>query len=94
MDVTAVNFKLPDLRPVLGDWVSQILHQERHGYYLAVHTALSFTHLNIWQNVRLQQYLSQDDWVHTPEQTVQALPPSVEITHGCIRKKYLSFTGL
>jgi hypothetical protein len=43
---------------------------------------LQFSHIQVWNNFRMQQHSTQDTQIIHPSQTVQALPPSASMPHG------------
>lgn len=83
VDEAAEIFKLPDLRPALGDFDSGLGYMDRHGQRRSPATcSLPFNQLRVWHNLRLQQHSAQDDRVLRPAETLQALPPSADLPHG------------
>ncbi|KAF9477723.1 hypothetical protein BDN70DRAFT_810175 [Pholiota conissans] len=83
VDEAAELFHLPDFRPALGDFFSLLTYTDRGGQRRSpANCALTFTHVNVWKNVRLQQCSSQDERLLVPVQTVQALPPAEGMPYG------------
>ncbi|KAG1802822.1 uncharacterized protein HD556DRAFT_1489651 [Suillus plorans] len=76
-------FRIPDLRSALGDLISGRSYLERNGRRVCrPNCSLSFDHLRVWQNFRIQRRSMQDARVVSPAQTVQALPPSSLMPFG------------
>lgn len=83
IDDAATLFSLPDLRPALGDWFSGLTYLDRNGQRRSPPDCpLPFTHVHVWNNVRVQQYSAQDSRSLVPVQTIHALPPSTSLPHG------------
>lgn len=83
LDQIAIQYGLPDLYDTLKDYFdtshSTTLGGSRrsHGDF-----ELPFSSCDVWLNLRIQQRSYQDQRIISPSQTVQALPPSVELPHG------------
>jgi hypothetical protein len=76
-------FHIPDLRPALGDLISGRSYLERNGRRVCrPNCSLSFDHLHMWQQFRMQRHSMQDSRIVTPARTVQALPPSSSMPFG------------
>jgi hypothetical protein len=76
-------FRIPDLRPALGDLISGRSYLERNGRrFCCPNCSLSFDRLRVWLNFRMQRCSTQDSRVVSPAQTIQALPPSSLMPFG------------
>ncbi|KAG1840969.1 hypothetical protein C8R48DRAFT_781568 [Suillus tomentosus] len=76
-------FNIPDLCPMLGDLISCRSYLQRHGRRVSSsNCSLSFHHVHLWQNFRMQRHSIQDSRVVSPPQTIQALPPSPSMMFG------------
>ncbi|KAG1866444.1 hypothetical protein C8R48DRAFT_600483 [Suillus tomentosus] len=76
-------FRIPDLRPALGDLISGRSYLERSGkQFCRPNCSLSFDRLRVWQNFRMQRRSVQDSRVVGPAQTIQALPPNSLMPFG------------
>lgn len=76
-------FRIPDLRPALGDLISGRSYLERNGRrFCCPNCSLSFDRLRVWLNFRMQRCSTQDSRVVSPAQTIQALPPSSLMLFG------------
>ncbi|KAG2359014.1 hypothetical protein BDR07DRAFT_1488757 [Suillus spraguei] len=83
IEETSQMFHIPDLHPVLGDLISGRSYLEHNGrQFCSPNCSLSFDHLRVLQNFRLQRCSTQDSRVVSPAQTVQALAPSSSMPFG------------
>lgn len=82
----ATKFGLPDLRPALGDYMIWLAGQNREASNRNIggrrHSTqdcqLSFTHVEVWNHVRLQTRSYHSPNAPLPAHTINACPPSTE----------------
>lgn len=76
-------YNLPDLRPALGDFLSEHTAMRAHRRRRSPsNVALPFTSANVWTNVKLQLRSYHDHDLVMPAQNIQAVSPSDDWPHG------------
>jgi hypothetical protein len=86
IDDAATKFALPDLRPALGDYMIWVAGQSREVFNRTIggrrHSVqdceLPFTHVEVWNRVRLQTRSYHSPHAPLPAHTINAYPPSTE----------------
>ena len=80
----ATKFNLPDLRPALGDYMIRLAGQKGEPFiqtvggrrYSLQECRLPFTHIEVWNRVRIQSKSYHSPHSPLPAHTVNAFPPS------------------
>ncbi|KAF7973201.1 hypothetical protein HWV62_15785 [Athelia sp. TMB] len=76
-------FNIRDLHGALADYFDNVTpRSESRPRVHSTPCQLDFSHINIWNNLRIQQRSSQDRTILLPIRTLQALPPSTEKPFG------------
>jgi hypothetical protein len=76
-------YALQDFWPALGDFMSGLPPQQRHGRRISRgRPDVGFDRIRIWSRFRIQLRSAHDQHLVLPAQTVQVLPPSQEYPHG------------
>ncbi|KAI6103241.1 hypothetical protein EDD17DRAFT_1487291 [Pisolithus thermaeus] len=86
IDDAAILFKLPDLHPVIGEFLQCAQNHLNHPVSGVtsqdLHYPLPFDHIQIWYKIHIQQFLYHKAQDIDALQTLRVLPPSGDHPHG------------
>ncbi|KAI6022479.1 hypothetical protein BKA83DRAFT_4054337, partial [Pisolithus microcarpus] len=79
----ATLLSINDLRPALGDFFSGRSYTSCNGRRLSSPLRpLPFSDIHAWNKLRIQQRSAQDSLLLSPPETIQAVPPSIDMPWG------------